>query len=105
MGSRNKQQLPLLACSLGGGKLSLPICREGRSVSRDWARGVAQVVLPTPLVILTAEGHVQYPAFSANTQLLLQALQKQQLGFFGLFVSFDSGFAPTAACTGTFSPI
>lgn len=85
--------------------LSLPLWQEGRNVSRDWAQGVAQVVLPTTLVVLTAEGHVQYPAFSANTQFLLQALQKQQLGFFGLFVSFGSGFAPTAACTGTFSPI
>lgn len=85
--------------------LSLLIWREGRSVSRDWARGVAWVDPPTPLVMLTAEGHVQYPAYTANTQFLLQALQKQQLGFFGLFVSFASGFAPTAAYSVTFSPI
>ena len=34
-----------------------------------------------------SRGHAQYPAFDSNTLLLLQALQKWQLGF-GLFVSF-----------------
>ena len=33
-------------------------------------------------------GHAQYPAFAPDTLLLLWALQKWQLGYFGLFVSF-----------------
>ena len=32
-------------------------------------------------------GHAQHSAFAADTLFLLLALQKWQLGFFGLFVS------------------
>ena len=42
-------------------------------------------------------GQAQYPAFAPNPLLVLQALQKWQLGAFGLFVSFGSGICPN--CT------
>ena len=47
-------------------------------------------------------GHAQYPAFAPDTLFLLQALQKWQLGFFGLFVSFGSRICPNCACTQLF---
>ena len=48
-GREDKQQLPLLACSLregGGGTSWFLIWGEGRGVSRGRAGGVAQVVCP-----------------------------------------------------------
>ena len=41
-----------------------------------------------PLGGVACRGRAQYPAFAPDTQVLLRALRKWQLGFFGLFVSF-----------------
>ena len=43
-------------------------------------------------------GQAQYPAFAPNPLLVLQALQKWQLGVIGLFVSFGSGICPNSTC-------
>ena len=57
-----------------------------------WKDGLG--VLPTPYVVL-CRGHVQYPAFSPDTQCFLPSLlQKRQVGFL-VFVSFGLEFAPT----------
>ena len=48
-----------------------------------WLRNFAH-----PLGSVDCRGHAQYPAFALDTLFLLLALQKWQLGFFGLFVSF-----------------
>ena len=72
-----------LACLLPerGGEASLfLIWGEGRGVSRGrpegWLRCFAH-----RLGGVVCRGHVQYPAFAPNPLLLLQTLQKWQLGF------------------------
>ena len=55
---------------------------EGRGVLRGYLRWSAY-----PFGSGVCRGHVQYPAFASNLLLLLLALQKWQLGAFGLFVS------------------
>ena len=70
MGSKGKQQAHLLA-----------LTKQGASWFLIWAEGRGGLVgLPTPLAMLSAGG-------MRSTLLLLPALQKWQLGFFGLFVS------------------
>ena len=55
-------------------------------------------------VVLSAVGHAQYPAFAPDTQFLLPALQKWQLGFV-YFVSFGLELAPPGHAHGViFSP-
>lgn len=104
IGSKNKQPGPLLACSLGGGKLIPSYLVRGQEYVRGlgWRGGLGSSAHCSGDVDYI--GHMQNPAFTASTQFLLQALQKQHLGFFGLLVSFGPGFAPAAACTVIFSP-
>ena len=64
------------------------ICGEGMGVSR--AGGLAEVAPPGGV---ECRGHTQYPAFAPNILLLLQALQKCQLGFWSLCI-FCPEFAP-----------
>ena len=47
-----------------------------------------------PLGGVECRGCAQYPAFAPDTLFLLPALQKWQLGFFFLFVSFGSRIGP-----------
>lgn len=65
------------------------------------ARGVAQVVCP-PFGGGVCRGHVQNPVFANDTQLLLQALWKWQLGSFRFFNIFLSIICPNQACTQLF---
>ena len=55
-----------------------------------------------PLGVAVCRGHAQYSAFVPDTLFLLQAPQKWQLGFSGLFVSFGSRICPDCACTQLF---
>ena len=48
-----------------------------------------------PFVVLSAAGREQLQAFAPNTQFLLPALQKWQLGFFCLLYLLGPEFAPT----------
>ena len=87
-GGENKQQVPFLAHSLRGGKLFLK-WGEGRGVSRSpGRRGGLGVLLTSQVVVYAGAGAVAH---------LLQAPQKWQLGFFGLFVSFGSGVCPNCS--------
>ena len=57
-----------------------------------------------PLSGIMCKGHVQYPAFAPDTQFLLLAPQKWQLGLF-VFVSLGPQFATSAHVHCYFSPI
>ena len=57
-----------------------------------------------PLGGVVCRGHAQYPAFATNSLFLLLALQKWQLGFFGLLVSFDHNLPQLHMHTVIFSP-
>ena len=70
-----------LTCWLPEGGTSLfLIWSKGRDVSRGQAGGVAWVV-SHPLGDVVLRGHAQYPAFTSDPLLLLEAFQKWQLGF------------------------
>ena len=59
-----------------------------------------------PVGGVVCRGHAQYPAFAPYALFLLQVLQKWQLGFFGLFVSFGSRICPNCTMhTVIFSPM
>ena len=78
---RNENKLTVsLALSLGWMRWFL-IWGEGRGGSRGQARGGGLGVLSTPLVVLSAGGQAQYPAYAPDTLFLHPALQKWQLGF------------------------
>lgn len=51
-----------------------------------------------PFVVLSAEGHIQYPALGSHTQYFCSRLFRNGswLGFFFSFVFFGPEFAPTA---------
>ena len=66
---------------------------EGCVQESGW-KGVLGI-LPTPLVVLNIEGIRNTLFFSPKLLLFFWALQKWQLGFFGLFVSLVHNFAPT----------
>ena len=54
---------------------------------------------PVPLWCSVCRGHAQYPAFAPDTQFLLWALQKWQIGvFFWSFWIFWSRICPNCAC-------
>ena len=57
----------------------------------EWLRWFAH-----PTDDVEYQGHAQHPAFAPNTQFLLLALHKWQLGVF-VFVSFGPEFAPAAS--------
>ena len=62
------------------------MCVEGMGVSRGWVRGWLRWSAH-PLGGGVCRGHAQCPAFAPDTQFLLPALQKLQLGLF-FFLSF-----------------
>ena len=68
--------------------------REG---SEGWLRWCAH-----PLGSVVCRAHAQYPAFTANTLFLLQALQKWKLGFLVSSYLLRPEFAPTAYALGCF---
>ena len=49
--------------------------------------------LSTPLVVLCAGGHMQFPAFASNALLLLPALQKVAVGFLVFLFRFVHNLA------------
>ena len=79
-GKEKKQQVPLLVFLLWGASQFL-IWAEGRVCVQGsgWRGDLGGVI---------CSRHAQYPAFAPNTLFLLQAPEKQKLGYFGLFVSF-----------------
>ena len=58
-----------------------------------------------PFVVLSAGGHAQYPAFATNTQFLLPALQKWQLGFLSFCIFWILNLPQLHRHTVIFSPI
>jgi len=52
-----------------------------------------------PLGGVVCRGHAQYPAFATNSLFLLLALQKWQLGFFGVFLYLLFRICPNCTCT------
>ena len=82
-----------LACSSYGVRVG--VCPVPRP--EGWLRWCAH-----PLGSVVCRAHVQYPAFTANTLFLLQALQKWQLGFLVSWYLLRPEFAPTAHALGCF---
>ena len=75
------------------------MCRGVRL--EGWLRGFAH-----PSVGVECRGHAQYPAFAPDTQFLLPALQKWQLGFLVSLYLLGTEFAPTVCRHAViFSPI
>ena len=92
-GSKTNSSFP---CSLahspeqqecGGGEV-FPYMQRGYGCVQGWRAGRGG-----PPRGLECRGHTQYPAFALNILLLLQALQKCQLGFWSLCI-FCPEFAP-----------
>ena len=77
---------------------------EDRGMSRGQSGGVVRW-FAHPLGGVEFRGHTQYPAFALDTLFLLQALQKRQLGFFCLLVSFVQNLPLLPRCAVVFSPI
>ena len=102
-GSNSKQQVPLLAHSLSGGE---PFLIQGgdKDMSRGQSGGAARW-FAHPSGGVEFRGHTQYPAFALDTWFLLQALQKWQLGFFSLFVSFVQNLPQLHRHKRIFSPL
>ena len=90
---KNKQHIPLLACLLPDGWVSLFLIwggwGRGELGGRPGVRLEAWLrCLAHPLGGVECKGHAQCPAMAPGTLLLLQTLKKWRMGFFCLFVSF-----------------
>ena len=77
---------------------------EDRGMSRGQSGGVVRW-FAHPLGGVEFRGHTQYPAFALDTLFLLQALQKRQLGFFCLLVSFVQNLPQLHRRKVIFSPL
>ena len=60
--------------------------------------------LSTPLVVLCAGGHMQFPAFASNALLLLPALQKVAVGFLVFLFRFVHNLAQLQVHAVIFNP-
>ena len=79
-GAKRNNRSPCLLTPLGVGGL-VSYVGGGEGVSRGRSRGVAWVFCTSLYLVFWAEGMLSYPAFVSDPLLLLQALQKWQLGF------------------------
>ena len=102
-GSRveQKQTTVSLACWLPQGWMSLFLTwSEGRRMSKGSGQRGGLGGLPTSLggvcvCVCVCSGHAQYPVFASDTLILLQALEKWQLGFLVYLCLLGPASAPT----------